>query len=66
MNRLLALYIIFKSINFALQRDCTIFAASALKSNVSGALEVLSEAVWNPQMKEDEVSFKFTSKLFPV
>lgn len=36
-------------------RDCMLYAGSAYKHNLEGAVDILKHAVWNPKISEDEV-----------
>ena len=36
-------------------RDCVVYAASALKHNIEGVIEVLSDSIWRSNLTEIEV-----------
>jgi len=36
-------------------RDCVVYAASAMKHNVEGVVEVLGDAIWRANLTDTEV-----------
>jgi len=47
-------------------KDCIVYAASAYKYNVEGAIDVLSDAMWRANLTEDEVDEQKQTVLFEL